>query len=146
MSRQTTIEIVTMVGEAIHNPDEPRHFMRLKPINGRMRVILAGETAADSERAIRVLEVGRDFYDPVVYFPSDDVTAKLAVSDKTTKCPLKGETTYYHVVDSKGSIIAENVAWSYTTTFDFASALKDLVAFDPGRVVVEEAPQTINPG
>ena len=140
MTERVTAETVTMAGEAIHNPAEPRHFMRLKPVKGKVRIMFRGSQLAESARAVRVLEVGRDFYDPVFYLPRDDVGAQLRQSERTTKCPLKGETTYFDWIDDAGNVIVTDIAWSYTMTFDFAEELRDLVAFDAGKVTIEEAP------
>ena len=38
----TTAEAVTLVKGAIHNPDEPRHFMRVVPA-GRERTATVGD-------------------------------------------------------------------------------------------------------
>ena len=54
----------TLVKDAIHNPNEPRHFMRIVPSHGRQIVTAAGNVIADSEHAVVVKEVGLDIYDP----------------------------------------------------------------------------------
>jgi len=131
---------VTLARETIHNPDEPRHFMRIKPVEGRVRVLFDGEVLAESARALRVLEAGRDLYDPVLYFPSADVRVKLSPAEKRTFCPLKGHATYLDLVSEAGQVEVPEIAWSYRKTFDFAAALADLVAFDAARVTVEEHP------
>ena len=125
---------ITLVRGGIHNPDEPRHFMRVVPASGR-RVAHVGDTVvADSDDAVVVKEVGRDIYDPIVYFPRGDVVSDVLVQiDKTTHCPLKGDTDYFDLAVD-GQRIAE-AAWSYhnwTVTDD----LVGLVAFDPGTVTV----------
>ena len=127
---------ITMSTETIHNPAEPRHFMRVKSVKGRARIRLGDTVLAESGRALRVLEVGRDVYDPVIYFPPGDVTAELRERDKQTHCPLKGDCRYFDA-DIPG---AEEIAWSYRDTLDFAVILKDLIAFDAGRVTIEESP------
>jgi uncharacterized protein (DUF427 family) len=131
---------VTLAHDTIHNPDEPRHFMRIKPVKTRVRVLLDGRVLAESQRALRVLEAGRDLYDPVLYFPASDVRAKLSPVDKRTFCPLKGHASYFDLVSDDGRVDVPEIAWSYRETFDFAAALKDLVAFDAARVAIEEHP------
>lgn len=128
---------VTLAIGAIHNPAEARHFMRLKPVAGTVCVRLNGVLLARSGAALRLLEVGKDFYDPVFYIPRGDILAELQRSEKTTHCPLKGDTVYF---DVGGSIPAEEIAWSYETPFDFAAPLVRLVGFDQTRVAVEEIP------
>lgn len=122
----------TLVKNAIHNPDEPRHFMRIVPARGRQIVTAAGQVVADSERAVVVKEVGRDIYDPLVYFPRADVEmSALTRIDKSTFCPLKGDTEYFDIV-ANGEHVAE-AAWSYVKMVA-GDELFELVAFDPSKV------------
>lgn len=124
---------VTMATETIHNPNEPRHFMRLKPVPRRIQVTRNGSILADSMRAMRLTEVGRDIYDPVFYIPEADVVANMtAIDGKTSHCPLKGDASYFlHGGDGP-------IAWTYDRPFDFTVALKGLVAFYPDKVSVVE--------
>jgi len=71
---------VTLVENAIHNPSEPRHFMRIGPADGRRIATIASHVIADSEAALVCKEVGRDIYGPVVYFPPADVDMALLVA------------------------------------------------------------------
>lgn len=124
---------VTMATETIHNPNEPRHFMRLKPVPRRIQVTRNGTILADSMRAMRLTEIGRDIYDPVFYIPEADVVANMtAIDGKTSHCPLKGDASYF----SHGS--DDPIAWTYDRPFDFTAALKGLVAFYPDKVSVVE--------
>jgi len=133
-------EAVTLVTAAAHNPAEPRHFMRIKPIERRVRVLRDGAVLAESTAAVRLLEVGKDIYDPVVYFPRQDVSDALKRNDHSTHCPLKGDAAYFDLQGADGSVAAERIAWSYETPFDFAAELAGLVAFYGNAVTVEEAP------
>ena len=131
---------VTLSQETIHNPDEPRHYMRIKPVTGEVRVRLDGKLLAASRRALRVLEAGRDIYDPVFYLPPADVRADLSPADRRTYCPLKGHASYFDLVSDRGEVEAAEIAWSYRETLDCAGELKDLIAFDAARVACEEHP------
>jgi uncharacterized protein (DUF427 family) len=134
---------VTLSTQAIHNPDEPRHFMRIKPISGYVRVLLAGRVLAASNRALRLLEVGKDLSDPTIYFPPDDLRVALSPTDRRTFCPLKGHATYFPVLAPGGEVSEPEIAWSYTETLDFASELKNRIAFYASRVVIEEHPAPV---
>ena len=131
---------VTLFRETIHNPDEPRHFMRIKPVKGEVRVLLDGRVLAASRQAVRVLEAGRDLYDPVFYLPPGDVKANLVPVEKRTYCPLKGHASYFDLVPAEDRPAAREIAWSYRDTHAFAKALNGLIAFDAGRVSFEEHP------
>lgn len=131
----TTAKDVTLVQNAIHNPGEPRHFMRIVPAGEPRSASVGDTTIAQSADAVVVKEVGLDLYDHVTYFPRSDVDMDTLVRiDKTTHCPLKGDTEYFDfVVD--GERITE-AAWSYVDTIDVAAQLRDLVAFDTTKIIV----------
>ena len=125
---------VTLVKGAIHNPADPRHFMTVTPAEGRRVATVEGHAVADSAAALVCKEVGFGIYDPVVYFPRTDVAAEALVSiDKSTHCPLKGDTEYFDVVVD-GERHAE-AAWSYVELVT-DNPLQGLVAFDPSQVSI----------
>ncbi len=127
------------VQDAILNPGNPDHFMRLKPAAKRVTIRLGDTVLAESTNATRLLEAGRDLYDPVLYIPPADVAVPLQRLDKSTHCPLKGDAAYYTASLPDGSR-AEEIGWSYEVPLDFAAAMAGLIAFDPARVTVTEAP------
>ena len=126
---------VTLVENAHHNPNEPRHFMRIVPSRTAQQASMDGASIADSSSALVVKEVGRDVYDPVVYFPRGDVAMHLLErTDKTTHCPLKGDTEYFDLVI--GEVRTEAAAWSYVGDMIAGEELRDLIAFDTSKVRV----------
>ena len=132
-----TPESVTMVKNAVHNPADARHFMRIVDAGNRWTATLGDTTLADSANALKVKEVAYDVYDPVIYFPRADVDMALLVqTGKTTHCPLKGDTAYFDA-DCSG-VRTEAVAWSYVDVIDGAEPLKDYVAFDTRLVRLAE--------
>ncbi len=96
------------------------------PCSRRVRVSLGGETVADSSRALRVLETS---HPPVIYLPPSDVVAgRLAPSRaRQTFCEFKGVASY---LDFAG----RPVAWTYRDPSPGFEALRDFIAFYPGRV------------
>jgi len=127
----------TLVKDAIHNPAEPRHFMKLKPVNRAVRISCGDVVLAKSTRAVKLLEVGRDLYDPVIYLPVSDLVADLApIEGKTTHCPLKGDAAYFAICEPAAAK-GDYVAWAYPDPFDFAAVLSDLIAFDAAKVRIE---------
>lgn len=130
----TTAEDVTLVRNAIHNPNEPRHFMRIVPAVGERTASIGDTTIARSADALVVKEVGKDIYDPVVYFPRADVNMELLIRiDKSTHCPLKGDTEYFDI-EIDGGVMPE-AAWSYIEMVA-GYELHELVAFDTSKVTV----------
>jgi len=130
----------TLVADAIHNPSEPRHFMRIKPVARRVIIRLGDEILADTTQAMRVLEVGKDLYDPVCYLPAADVTDRLRRNDRSTHCPLKGDAAYFDLVDAEGAIRLPNIAWSYPEPLEICDDLAGLVAFFGKHLTIEETP------
>lgn len=88
-------------------------------------VAYGGTAVARSNTAIHLTE---DRYPPRAYLPRADITAELKKSEKTTYCPFKGDTVYFHVTVDGATL--ENAAWSYETPFDEMAAIAHLVAFD----------------
>lgn len=128
---------ITFVKNAIHRPDEPRHFMRLKRPDNLVTATLNGQTLASSRNTIKMQEAGFDLYDPVYYFPKGDIDSSiLEVANTSTHCPLKGDTEYYHVKISGQSY--DNAAFCYAWPLEEVNELKDYIAFDQNRIQVIE--------
>jgi uncharacterized protein (DUF427 family) len=126
---------ITLIKDAIHRPDEPRHFMEYSYPTTRYLAIIGERVVADSKAMLKLAEVGFHIYDPVLYFPLADLQLELLrASTKTSHCPLKGDTNYYDFVD--GGTTIEAVGWCYSAPLDFAKTLADYVAFDPSKVSV----------
>lgn len=129
------MEQITLIKEAIHRPDEPRHFMEYTYPETRYIATIGETTIADSSAVLKLSEVGYHIYDPVLYFPLADARLDLLqASDKSSHCPLKGDTNYYDFVDGETKI--ESVGWCYSAALDFATVLADYVAFDARLVSV----------
>ena len=141
-----------LVEGMIHRPDAPAHMMRLRPAGREVIVRLAtrdgagkgagkgeGEEIARSRDAMVLIEIGRDVHDPAYYLPLADA-AGLVATDRTTHCPLKGDTTYYDLAPSDARGAVAEIAWSYADPLEWARDLRGLVAFDPARVGIETAP------
>lgn len=117
--------------DVIRNPGNAAHFMALKPVKQRVRIYAGDTLLADSHNAVRLVEVGRGVYDPLIYVPKEDLTAPLEKLDKSTHCPLKGDASYH-------AFQGEEIAWSYDAPLDFAKGLAGLRAFWPAKVRIEE--------
>jgi uncharacterized protein (DUF427 family) len=101
------------------------------PCRRRVWIELGGEVLADSSRALCVLETS---HPPTIYIPLADVREELlAESDAhSTWCEFKGPAQYLDaVVHGRRS---EVVAWTYPDPSSGYEALRDHVAFYPGRV------------
>jgi uncharacterized protein (DUF427 family) len=111
-------------------PPPPRSALYLEPTPKRIRVKLAGETIADSRRAMLLHESGLQ---PIYYFPPEDVRREvLEPSDRHTRCPKKGEASYFTL--RVGERVVKDGAWYYPSPLDGAPPIKDLIAFYWDRV------------
>ena len=97
----------------------------------RVRVELAGETLANSTRALRVLETT---HPPTIYVPPGDVRRDLLRVNpgRTTWCEFKGAARYLDAI--VGCRVIASVAWTYAEPRPAYEALRDHVAFYPSRV------------
>jgi uncharacterized protein (DUF427 family) len=86
---------------------------------------------ADSIDALRVLETS---HPPTIYVPSADVRLRLLTASDTrpTWCEFKGEARYLDALVTGRR--AHAVAWSYPAPAGGYEALRDHVAFYPGRL------------
>ena len=95
-----------------------------------VRVEFAGEVIAETTRAYRVLETS---HPPVYYIPPEDVRGEfLRPSRRHTFCEFKGEAGYYDLV--AGDREVRDAAWFYPEPTSRFEAIRDHIAFYPGRV------------
>ncbi|MBM9594617.1 DUF427 domain-containing protein [Roseitranquillus sediminis] len=92
-----------------------------------------GAVLGESDRALELREEG---YEPVIYFPREDVAmAMLEPSETASTCPHKGEASYYSLQTK--SMLVEDVAWSYEAPKSGAEEIAGHLAFYPDKVTVE---------
>ncbi|MES0881163.1 DUF427 domain-containing protein [Roseibium sp. SCP14] len=111
---------------AIRNPDNPDHLMVIKDVPRRVRIYAGDTLLADSVNAIRVMEIGKTVYDPVIYIPESDLTLRFTPVAKSTFCPIKGDASYV-------ALGGEEVAWVYKSPISMASRLASHFAFWPTK-------------
>jgi uncharacterized protein (DUF427 family) len=113
----------------------PDHPISIEPNPRRVKVIFAGRTLADTERALTLREASLP---PVQYIPRADVDmAQLVRTAHATYCPYKGDAAYYTIAAERR---AENAVWTYEAPYDAVAPIKDHLAFYPSRVdAIEES-------
>jgi uncharacterized protein (DUF427 family) len=101
------------------------------PCEHRVRVELGGEVLVDSPRALRVLETS---HPPTVYVPPGDVRGDLLAASgaPSTWCEFKGAARYLDA--NVGGRVVPAVGWTYPDPSPGYEALRDHLAFYPGRV------------
>ena len=101
------------------------HILYFEASPRRVRVVFGGETVADSRR-VKLMHETR--YLPVYYFPEEDVRMDLLeTTDHTTRCPFKGDASYWSV--RVGEKVAENAVWSYPEPIETAPPIAGYLAF-----------------
>jgi uncharacterized protein (DUF427 family) len=96
----------------------------------RIRVVFNGVVIADTTEAKRVLETS---HPPSYYIPQKDITMSyFKAIPRKTLCEFKGTASYW-TVDVNGRE-AVSAAWSYAAPSKGYEALKDHLAFYPGRM------------
>ena len=113
--------------------DDPSKVITIEPNQGRVVVIAGGTEIANSTDAKVLTEAP---YPPVLYIPFADIDfAKLAKTDHSTRCPYKGNASYWRV-----SAIGEagaNAMWAYEAHYDETIAIKNHGAFYPNKVTIK---------
>lgn len=105
----------------------------IRPADGKWVIRAGGAVLGESNRA---LELAEGSYDPVIYFPRDDIAMTfLDPSARTTTCPHKGVASYYSIMTKNGTIA--DAVWSYEDPKDDVDQIKGYLAFYPDKVAVE---------
>jgi uncharacterized protein (DUF427 family) len=115
----------------------PDHPIAISPAALRVRVRFGGHTVAETAKALSLREVS---YPRVLYIPREDVDMTVLVrSDHKTRCPYKGEASYYSItVDGR---TAQNAIWTYEEPLAGVAEIAGHMAFYPNRVdSIEELP------
>ena len=102
------MEIKSNKGKEIKTPG-PDHPITISPVEGKVRVTVAGRIVADSTRALRLEE---QEYLAVYYLPRDDADMSLLVrTTHYTYNPYKGDCSYYSI--PIGGTKSEYAVWTY---------------------------------
>ena len=113
----------------------PDYRVDLLPEPRRVQVVFGGVTIADSRAALRCEETG---HGPVHYLPERDVRLDLLrPTDHHTRCPYKGEASYWTIeVPGRDGAAqrSENAVWAYPTPYDEVPGLAGHYAFYANRV------------
>jgi len=114
------------------HPTDPFHRVDTRHSSRQVTVSVRGEKVADTRSPVALFETGLPTR---WYIPSGDVDhASLTKSAKTTVCPYKGTTEYFHYTGPQGQV--SDVAWSYPDPLGEALAIAGHLSFDGDEVEV----------
>jgi uncharacterized protein (DUF427 family) len=103
----------------------------LSPCRQCVRVEIGDHVLAESTRALRVLETS---HPPTIYVPRGDMRSDLLAPSRArgSWCEFKGAARYLDASVAGRLIVA--VGWTYPEPSPGYEALRDHIAFYPGRV------------
>ena len=107
---------------------DPYHRVDARPAGRRVQVVSGDTVLAESDRPVLLWETGLPTR---AYLPREDVVAELEPSETRTRCPYKGEASYWSARLPDGTTL-EDAVWSYRSgdlLSDGPPAIADLVAF-----------------
>jgi uncharacterized protein (DUF427 family) len=106
------------------------HRITIAPADAHVKVVLGGQTLAESDHTLRLEETGLPAR---YYFPREDVRTDLlrATSFETT-CPFKGQASYWSA--DVGGEVHDGIVWSYETPIPEAEPIAGLMCFYNERV------------
>ena len=111
--------------EVFAHPCDPYHRVDVLSSSRHVRVVVAGETVAETHRPWLLFETGL----PTRYYlPKADVRMDLLeATDRQTQCPYKGRARYWSA--RVGDRVEEDLAWSYPFPIPECPKIENLVAF-----------------
>lgn len=112
----------------------PSPRLSIHQAGGTWVVRAGGAVIGESARALELVEAD---YPPVIYFPREDLgMVFLERSDTVSRCPFKGEASYWTIIAKSGPI--RDAGWSYDDPLPGAERLAGHIAFYADRVAVEQ--------
>lgn len=111
--------------EIFVHPRDPHKRIDTVLSSRAVRVVLGGETVAETTRAHFLFETGL----PTRYYlPAEDVRTDLLIpSETTTGCPYKGTAHYWSA--EFGGKIYKDIAWFYPDPVPECPKIRDLICF-----------------
>lgn len=116
------------------------HYFELSPLNKHVIFRFKGKVVAESHSVLMLKEKGRFLYDPVYYFPREDVDLEqFYLTTRVSVCPIKGKAENYNYTEG-GEDLAK-AAWSYSNAIEGAEAISGRIALNTNIFSVEMTPE-----
>jgi uncharacterized protein (DUF427 family) len=110
------------------HPRDPYHRVDVLQSDRHVRVSLEGSVLAETDNALALFETGLPTR---WYVPRQDVVADLEPSGTRTRCPYKGEASYYSVGGER------DLVWCYEEPFAEVGRIAGRLCFFNERVDLE---------
>jgi uncharacterized protein (DUF427 family) len=113
---------------------DPYTRVDIRPTSRHVRVCADdGTVVAGSERPVVLCETGlADRF----YLSPADLGVRIGASETRTRCPYKGEATFWDVTLPDGRVLAD-AAWSYPTPLPESTRIAGLLSFAHEALTVE---------
>ena len=117
---------------AIVHARDPYHRVDVLDTSRRVRISLAGELLAETDRGKVIFETSLP---PRWYIPREDVRAELIPTETRTGCAYKGFASYFSL--DVGDQLEEDLAWTYVEPRRELAPIAGMLCFFNERVDVE---------
>lgn len=108
--------------------EDKRHYAIMEAYKRKLTLKYNGVTVVESSKAIILKEVGTSVYNPVFYFPKEDLKMELIQEfSRKSSCPIKGEASYWNFKDNPTD---NYFAWSYEDPHPRSKKIKGYIAFN----------------
>jgi uncharacterized protein (DUF427 family) len=122
-----------------HMEAEKRHYAIIDKYERSLTLKYGDKVVAKSNNALILKEVGKSVYNPVFYFPKEDIKVELN-QDLTyaSSCPIKGEASYWTF---EGAPNDTYIAWSYEEPLPRSRKIKGYIAFNINYISICSEPR-----
>lgn len=118
--------------------ESKEHYADVDSYNRKLTLVHQDKTVVQSQDALILKEVRKSVYDPVFYFPKDDLEVELEkIPDMQSHCPIKGEALYWNL---KQNPVSDYFAWSYEDPTSETKDIKGYIAFNLDYVTIISEP------
>lgn len=115
-----------------------RHYAVIDAYPRKLTLKYNDEIIVESKNALILKEVGKSVYNPIFYFPKEDILANLVIeSDRKSYCPIKGDATYWNFKENPTS---DYLAWSYEKALPRTKKIEGYIAFDLDQITLISKP------
>jgi len=115
-----------------------RHYAAIDAYPRKLTLKYNNEIIAESQNAIILKEVAKSIYNPVFYFPKEDIKADLVSEDERKSfCPIKGHASYWNFKENPTS---DYLAWSYEKSLPRTKKIEGYIAFNLDQITLISEP------
>jgi uncharacterized protein (DUF427 family) len=115
-----------------------RHYAVIEAYPRKLTLKRNNEIIVESRNALILKEVAKSVYNPVFYFPKEDIKADLvSETERKSYCPIKGDASYWNFKENPTS---DYLAWSYEKALVRAKKIEGYIAFNLDQITIISEP------